>query len=331
MRRSRGTRQDGVHPQDRRRRRRRRRRRVARVLEFGGVYLPARRVRRTRSTTTRRRSALRGLASVTRHRGDEERSSRYDDLVAAEQRSRRPSVGIQNRDKEKTFDHVNEIRRLACAKRVNFCRFCNARQVPRRRGVRRQRPPRENSHPEGERRRLFLARRGSMRRDPEAIRRAARGGGDARARALKCMQRDVEIEVDPSTRRVAFLGRMWVVERGGRRVDVGVEPDLRGTRIHPPHVRPAAPRAAVEFATRRRLRSALARGCGRTGPQRLRRRRRRRRKRRRDATPPPSGRETMPPPARARRSRSPSRRWGRRRDVFRAALRRRGCRREAPR
>ena len=48
------------------------------------------------------------------------------------------------------------------------------------------------------------------------------------------MQRDVEIEVDTVDKTGAFLGRMWVVEPDGRRVDVGVETLREGLgSIHP--------------------------------------------------------------------------------------------------
>ena len=53
---------------------------------------------------------LRGLASVVRHRNDDEdRSLRYDDLMQAEQRAIKGKKGVQNKDKPAPVHHVNDI------------------------------------------------------------------------------------------------------------------------------------------------------------------------------------------------------------------------------
>ncbi|ACO66294.1 predicted protein [Micromonas commoda] len=53
---------------------------------------------------------LRGLATVVRHRNDDdERSLRYDDLVQAEQRAIKGKKGVQNKDKPAPVHHVNDV------------------------------------------------------------------------------------------------------------------------------------------------------------------------------------------------------------------------------
>ena len=52
---------------------------------------------------------IRGLAACVKHRGDEERSSRYDDLLAAERRAAVSKKGLQNPNKEAPTHHVNDI------------------------------------------------------------------------------------------------------------------------------------------------------------------------------------------------------------------------------
>ena len=52
---------------------------------------------------------LRGLAGCIKHRGEEERSSRYDDLIAAEKRAVISKKGLTNPLKEPPTHHVNDI------------------------------------------------------------------------------------------------------------------------------------------------------------------------------------------------------------------------------
>ena len=210
---------------------------ASRVLEFGGVYLPGEKgsEKEGESLDVAEMLVLRGLASVTRHRGDEERSSRYDDLVAAEQRASKAKKGIQNRDKEAPTHHVNDISQNA-QKARHFLPFLQ--RAGKSRGV-------VEYVVNGHRAKIHIPKESAVVsfslagvRCPQGPRGDAPGepfAAEATRRARRrCMQRDVEIEVDTVDKTGAFLGRMWVVEPDGRRVDVGVETLREGLgSIHP--------------------------------------------------------------------------------------------------
>ena len=210
---------------------------ASRVLEFGGVYLPGEKgsEKEGESLDVAEMLVLRGLASVTRHRGDEERSSRYDDLVAAEQRAAKAKKGIQNRDKEAPTHHVNDISQNA-QKARQFLPFLQ--RAGKSHGV-------VDYVVNGHRAKIYIPKESAVIsfalagvRCPQGPRGDAPGEPFA-AEALRharrrFMQRDVEIEVDTVDKTGAFLGRMWVIEPGGRRVDVGAETLREGLgSIHP--------------------------------------------------------------------------------------------------
>ena len=86
------------------------------VLDMGTVLLPTDQLKGedTNNGVTELNVAemlvLRGLASVVRHRNDDEdRSLRYDDLMQAEQRAIKGKKGVQNKDKPAPVHHVNDI------------------------------------------------------------------------------------------------------------------------------------------------------------------------------------------------------------------------------
>ena len=84
-----------------------------RVMEFGTVMLPNDDTGKTSGGDTFADAGellvLRGLAGCIKHRGEEERSSRYDDLIAAEKRAVISKKGLTNPLKEPPTHHVNDI------------------------------------------------------------------------------------------------------------------------------------------------------------------------------------------------------------------------------
>jgi staphylococcal nuclease domain-containing protein 1 len=85
------------------------------VLDMGTVLLPTDQLKgEDNNGVTELNVAemlvLRGLASVVRHRNDDEdRSLKYDDLMQAEQRAIKGKKGVQNKDKPAPVHHVNDI------------------------------------------------------------------------------------------------------------------------------------------------------------------------------------------------------------------------------
>ena len=175
---------------------------------------------------------IRGLAACVKHRGDEERSSRYDDLLAAERRAAVSKKGLQNPNKEAPTHHVNDIagnavkarQFLPFLQRAGRChgvveyvvaghRFKIA--IPKEgavvsfalAGTRCPQPPRQGEAP--------------------ANREAAADAGASLAFARRhCMQRDVEIEVDAVDKAGTFLGNLYLGHpaeggSGSQKVELG--------------------------------------------------------------------------------------------------------------
>ena len=180
---------------------------VSRVLEFGGVYLPGEKgsEKEGESLDVAEMLVLRGLPSVTRHRETRSARQRYDDLVAAEQRAAKAKKGIQNRDKEAPTHHVNDISQNA-QKARQFLPFLQ--RAGKSHGV-------VDYVVNGHRAKISIPKESAVIsfalagvRCPQGPRGDAPGEPFA-AEALRharrrCMQRDVEIEVDAVDKTGAF-------------------------------------------------------------------------------------------------------------------------------
>ena len=184
---------------------------------------------------------LRGLATVVRHRGDEERSAHYDDLVAAEQRAMKGRKGVHRKDREPPARHVNDVSQSA-QKSKQFLPFLQ--RAGRAHGV-------VEYVVNGHRMRVTIPKEGAtvsfalsgarcpqttfpgQHRETSGASPRADAAGDAagnagqqsaleRSVALSAlrltrrvaMQRDVEIEVDAVDKTGTFLGRLWVPAAG---------------------------------------------------------------------------------------------------------------------
>lgn len=194
-----------------------------RTLDFGSVMLSADKKAEggVDQLNVAEMLVLRGLASVIRHRGDEERSMHYDDLMQAEQRAIKGKKGIQNKDREAPTHHVNDISQSA-PKSKQFLPFL-------------QRAGKAQGMVEfvmsGHRLKLTIPKEGvtiafslSGVRCPQGARGDAPGEPFA-ADALRfvrhrCMQREVEIEVETVDKTGTFLGS---VTMNGGRFNLGVE------------------------------------------------------------------------------------------------------------
>ena len=189
---------------------------------------------------------LRGLATVVRHRGDEERSAHYDDLVAAEQRAMKGRKGVHRKDREPPARHVNDVSQSA-QKSKQFLPFLQ--RAGRAHGV-------VEYVVNGHRMRVTIPKEGAtvsfalsgarcpqttfpgQHRETSGASPRTDAAGDAagddltrerqqqsaleRSVALSAlrftrrvaMQRDVEIEVDAVDKTGTFLGRLWVPAAG---------------------------------------------------------------------------------------------------------------------
>lgn len=65
---------------------------------------------------------VRGFATVVRHRGDEERSAHYDDLVSAEERAKKARKGVHS-SKDPPIHRVNDVSQSSSAKAKQFLPF----------------------------------------------------------------------------------------------------------------------------------------------------------------------------------------------------------------
>ena len=173
---------------------------------------------------------IRGLAACIKHRGEEERSSRYDDLLAAERRAVASKKGLQNPNKEAPTHHVNDIAGNA-AKARQFLPFLQ--RAGRCHGV-------VEYVVAGHRFKIAIPKEGAVvsfalagTRCPQpprqgeapADRGAAADAGASLAFARRhCMQRDVEIEVDAVDKAGTFLGNLYLghpTEGGSQKVELG--------------------------------------------------------------------------------------------------------------
>ena len=171
---------------------------------------------------------IRGLAACVKHRGEEERSSRYDDLLAAERRAIASRKGLQNPNKEAPTHHVNDIAGNA-AKAKQFLPFLQ--RAGRCHGV-------VEYVVAGHRFKIAIPKEGAVvsfalagTRCPQpprssdsapADRGAAADAGASLAFARRhCMQRDVEIEVDAVDKAGTFLGNLYLVGGDGSRAELG--------------------------------------------------------------------------------------------------------------
>ena len=255
---------------------------------------------------------LRGLATVVRHRGDEERSAHYDDLVAAEQRAMKGRKGVHRKDREPPARHVNDVSQSA-QKSKQFLPFLQ--RAGRAHGV-------VEYVVNGHRMRVTIPKEGAtvsfalsgarcpqttfpgQHRETSGASPRADAAGDAagnagqqsaleRSVALSAlrftrrvaMQRDVEIEVDAVDKTGTFLGRLWVPAAGfdaslgpkgaansNPKVDLAAELLRRGLAGLHPSFDPARHPGGRRTARRRRRLRAPTRGPARPGPPRRRRR-----------------------------------------------------------
>jgi staphylococcal nuclease domain-containing protein 1 len=203
----------------------------ARLMEFGTVLLANDGDPSGAASDAGELLLIRGLASCVKHRGEEERSSRYDDLCAAERRAVASKKGLQNPNKEAPTHHANDIagnagkakQFLPFLQRAGRChgiveyvvaghRFKLA--IPKEgavvsfalAGVRCPQPPRPgDTNAEAE--------------DKNRANDAAAALAFARRHA---MQRDVEIEVDAVDKAGTFLGNLFLVDgSSGNKVELG--------------------------------------------------------------------------------------------------------------
>ena len=147
---------------------------------------------------------LRGLATVVRHRNDDdERSLRYDDLVQAEQRAIKGKKGIQNKDKPAPVHHVNDVSANAQKSR-QILPFL-------------QRAGRSHAIVDyvlsGHRLKLSVPKEGAIVAFAIAGVRCPRGDEPGAAEAYRfvrraCCQRDCEIEVEAVDKVGTFLGTL---------------------------------------------------------------------------------------------------------------------------
>ena len=174
---------------------------------------------------------IRGLAACVKHRGDEERSSRYDDLLAAERRAAVSKKGLQNPNKEAPTHHVNDIAGNAVKAR-QFLPFLQ--RAGRCHGV-------VEYVVAGHRFKIAIPKEGAVvsfalagTRCPQPPRQGEAAGGTAAADAgaslafarRHCMQRDVEIEVDAVDKAGTFLGNLYLGHpaeggSGSQKVELG--------------------------------------------------------------------------------------------------------------
>ena len=203
----------------------------ARLMEFGTVLLANDGDPSGAASDAGELLLIRGLALCVKHRGEEERSSRYDDLCAAERRAVASKKGLQNPNKEAPTHHANDIagnagkakQFLPFLQRAGRChgiveyvvaghRFKLA--IPKEgavvsfalAGVRCPQPPRPgDTNAEAE--------------DKNRANDAAAALAFARRHA---MQRDVEIEVDAVDKAGTFLGNLFLVDgSSGNKVELG--------------------------------------------------------------------------------------------------------------
>ena len=172
---------------------------------------------------------IRGLAACVKHRGEEERSSRYDDLLAAERRAVASKKGLQNPNKEAPTHHLNDIAGNA-AKARQFLPFLQ--RAGRCHGV-------VEYVVAGHRFKLVVPKEGAMIsfalagvRCPQPPRNPGEAPADRSAIAADagaslafarrhCAQRDVEIEVDAVDKAGTFLGNLYLIGGDGSRTELG--------------------------------------------------------------------------------------------------------------
>lgn len=151
---------------------------------------------------------LRGLATVVRHRGDEERSTHYDALVAAEQRAVKGKKGVQNKEREPPVHHVNDVSQNA-NKAKQFLPFL-------------QRAGRVHALVEfvssGHRVKLHVPKEGATIafalggvRCPQ--REEAFAAQALSFTRLRCMQRECEVEVEAVDKTGTFLGNLFISQQ----------------------------------------------------------------------------------------------------------------------
>jgi staphylococcal nuclease domain-containing protein 1 len=158
---------------------------------------------------------MRGFASAIKHRGDDERSGRYDDILAAEQRAIKGKKGVQNRDREAPIHRVNDASATA-AKAKQFLPFLQ--RAGKSAGVVEYvvTGHRMKIHVPKESASIAFSLAGVRCPQPP---RSGSGGEPHGADALRfvrhaCLQRDVEIEVDAVDKTGTFLGHLTT--QGGR-------------------------------------------------------------------------------------------------------------------
>lgn len=199
----------------------------ARVLEFGTVMLPNDDDSSGTPSDAGELLVLRGLAQCIKHRGEEERSSRYDELIAAEKRAVISKKGLTNPSKDAPNHHVNDIAGNA-GKAKQFLPFLQ--RAGRSHGIVeyvvaghrfKVSIPKEGavvSFALGGVRCPQLPRQGEAPASPAVIQDAHASHFFARRHVN---QREVEIEVDAVDKMGTFLGNLFVTDSNGSKVEVG--------------------------------------------------------------------------------------------------------------
>ena len=203
----------------------------ARLMEFGTVLLANDGDPSGAAADAGELLLIRGLAACVKHRGEDERSSRYDDLLAAERRAVASKKGLQNPNKDAPTHHFNDIagnagkakQFLPFLQRAGRChgiveyvvaghRFKLA--IPKEgavvsfalAGVRCPQPPRP----------------GETRAEADGKNQANDAAAALAFARRHAMQRDVEIEVDAVDKAGTFLGNLFLVdETSGNKTELG--------------------------------------------------------------------------------------------------------------
>ena len=241
---------------------------------------------------------LRGLATVVRHRNDDdERSLRYDDLVQAEQRAIKGKKGVQNKDKPAPVHHVNDVSANAQKSR-QILPFL-------------QRAGRSHAIVDyvlsGHRLKLSVPKEGAIVAFAIAGVRCPRGDEPGAAEAYRFVrrelcQRDCEIEVEAVDKVGTFLGTLTYGKGNAKAptvLNLGVELLRRGLGTLHDSYDPRGRANGEALFLPKTLRRALESAFGSTGPRR--RRLRTRRPRRLPRAGVPRGVPRVP---RCRRSRT---------------------------
>lgn len=194
-----------------------------RVMSFGTVVVAEQSTHETPKSVNNNVAELllvRGLAQVTKHRGDEERSGHFEDLINAEEAGKKGKKGVWG-SKEPLVPRVNDITAPGSAARARQ-HLPFLQRAGRLRGV-------VEYVLSGSRLKIYVPKEGvTIAFSPSGIRCPGRDEPlSTEAMAFTrghCMQREVEIEVESVDKAGTFLGSLRVppVEGHGKGLILGV-------------------------------------------------------------------------------------------------------------